>query len=70
MIGKYYCAFDTPPSALKMKLKWVEMLALIFWSRYTIEKGAFMKYRLSIFDIVTATYRPILVGSTLMEASN
>ena len=46
------------------------MLALIFWSRHTIEKGAFMKCRLSIFDIATATYRPILVTSTLIEAPN
>ena len=46
------------------------MLAPIFWSRHTIEKGAFVKYRPSIFDIGTATYRLILVMSTLTEAPN
>ena len=46
------------------------MLAPIFWSRHTIEKGAFMKYRLSNFDTATATYRPILITSTLIEAPN
>ena len=46
------------------------MLAPIFWSRHTIEKGEFMKYRLSILDIATATYRLIFVTRTLIEALN
>ena len=35
-----------------------------------IEKGAFIKYRLLIFNIVTAPYRPFLVTSILIEAPN